>query len=396
MRFPICALAQFTLGRLAGKMNAVGQKAKTAQSQRSELDGLVEYLKMAAEANGPAAVQSVSAVEPAARKLTGARRASLKDAIDRYRSSRNNLRTMMIEVEAARKDIVDSTKTLESRVLAEKKIGTQREKEQQEGNLQDLEEKRAGANKILQGFIDFSGALINPAEGWSKALISAAAFVGNHIQDMAFGGTYAQQIAVVRAKISDLTQSIKGIESTQAFVDIEAATAKLQSAQLRLEARLNALAGAVSETEVAQDDLQEALRKLGKRGAQAANALTEGATIIEIGNEAITKSQVQQHALEALKAAIADTSKQTEYYIRMLDHNNSNLSTDRRVWARDAAIQNMQAARSWGAWVTAELQHLAEAQKFLMARSYQTSYTEGIDTALADIRLTKQPEVQTF
>jgi exonuclease VII small subunit len=381
---------------LRSKMNAVGKQAGVTRTTRSELSGLVEYLKMAADVSGPADVQAISAVDASARKLTGAKRVSLETSIDRFRTSKNALKTIMIDVEAARKDIVDSSKTLESRVISKKKIDTQREKEKQEANLQDLEAKRDSANKILQGFIDFSGMLINPAQGWSKALVSAAALVGNHIQDMALGGTYAQQIAAVRAKISDLTQSIKGIEDAQALVEIEAATAKLQSAQLKLEARLNALAGAINETEVAQDDLQRELRKFGKRGAGAADALTAGSNVIEIGSEAITKSLEQQHALEVLKGLIADTLDQTEYYIRTLEHGNSNLTVQERSWARDAAIQNMRAARSWDSWVNAELQHLSEEQKFLQARSYQTSYTDGIDQALEDIRMTKKPSLQVL
>jgi chromosome segregation ATPase len=238
--------------------------------------------------------------------------------------------------------------------------------------------------------------LINPAAGWSKALVSAAAMVGNHIQDITLGGTYAQQIAAVRAKINDLTQSIKSIEDAQALVEIEAATAKLQSAQLKLESRLNALAGVVNETEVAQDDLQRELRTLGKRGGGAADALTAGSNVIEIGNEAITKSLSQQQSLEALKARIAETSKQIEYYIRMLEHENSNLTVQERSLAREAAIQNIRAARSWDSWVTAELKHLAEEQKFLQSRSYQTSYTDGIDQALEDMRLTKKPRLQVL
>jgi chromosome segregation ATPase len=381
---------------LRSRMIEVGQKAQAARTTRSELSGLVEYLKMAADVSGSADVQAISAVDSSARKLTGAKRASFEASIDRFRISKNVLKTMMIDVEAARKDIVESTKTLELKVLGKKKIDTQREKEKQESNLQDLEAKRDSANKILKGFIDFSGMLINPAAGWSKALVSAAAMVGNHIQDITLGGTYAQQIAAVRAKINDLTQSIKSIEDAQALVEIEAATAKLQSAQLKLESRLNALAGAVNETEVAQDDLQRELRKLGKRGGGAADALTAGSNVIEIGNEAITKSLSQQQSLEALKARIAETSKQIEYYIRMLEHENSNLTVQERSLAREAAIQNIRAARSWDSWVTAELKHLAEEQKFLQSRSYQTSYTDGIDQALEDMRLTKKPRLQVL
>jgi hypothetical protein len=80
----------------------------------------------------------------------------------------------------------------------------------------------------------------------------------------------------------------------------------------------------------------------------------------------------------------------------MLEHENSNLTVQERSLAREAAIQNIRAARSWDSWVTAELKHLAEEQKFLQSRSYQTSYTDGIDQALEDMRLTKKPRLQVL
>jgi hypothetical protein len=142
---------------LRSRMIEVGQKAQAARTTRSELSGLVEYLKMAADVSGSADVQAISAVDSSARKLTGAKRASFEASIDRFRISKNVLKTMMIDVEAARKDIVESTKTLELKVLGKKKIDTQREKEKQESNLQDLEAKRDSANKILKGFNRFFG-----------------------------------------------------------------------------------------------------------------------------------------------------------------------------------------------------------------------------------------------
>jgi hypothetical protein len=372
---------------LRGKMNAIVRQGSNAQKKRSELEGLVEYLKMAADANGPAAARSVSAVRSTAKGLTGNRRESLEAAIDKYDTSKPNLRTIMSEIEAARSTIVASTKRIESKVLGKKLIETHRAEEKTKGDLEKLEEKRAGTNKILSGFISFSAMLIDPTKGWSTALMSATSMVGNYIEDLTLGGSYAEQIDTIRGKLTALTRSIQGLEDAQALADIDEAAALFQAAQKTLQARLEELVGAVYAAEVAQDDMQRELRKLGKRGALAAEALSEGSAVIEIGNEAITKSMAQQSALESLKADIAYTFKQSDDYRRMLEHEGTNLSIEQRSWARDAAIQNVRAAQSWDRWVTAELVHLAEDQKFLSARSYQVGYEQGVEAALKKIRL---------
>jgi predicted nucleic acid-binding Zn-ribbon protein len=382
--------------RLRGDMRAVVQQSKSIQVKRGELDGMIEFLKIAAETNGPADVQALKAIEPTTRKLTGRRRVAFEGGVDRYRTSMNNLQTMMLEVEAARKDIVESSKMLESQVLAQKKITTQRDKEDQEGKLADLQAKRDKANAIISGFIDFSKLLINPAEGWGSALKAAAGLVGNKIQDMALGGSYAQQIAAVRENISGLTDKIKGIEDAQALSNIESATAKLQGAQIRLEARLNELDGAVAQTEVAQDDLQEILRGFGKKGAQAASVFSAANVVTEHSNDAIEQSLAHQQALEALKEKIASTTDQASYYIDILEMGNNNLSREQRGWAHDAAITNIRAARSWDTWVNQQLEQLKRDQAFLMQRSFQESYDEGIDDALKDMRLNIRPHVEVL
>jgi chromosome segregation ATPase len=376
---------------LRSRISSVVKQGGQARTKRDELDGLVEHLKMAAEANGPAAAKSVASIYPKAKRLHGEGRDSLEGAIDKYNSAKPHLRALMSRVEGARSRITESTKTLEAEVLGKELIGTRREKEDQEGKLKELEDNRASANAVLTGFINFAKILSDPAQGWSTALSTATSMVGSYIQDLALGGTYAQQIAAVRDKIERLTQSIKGLEDAQALAKIASAAAKLAAAQHDLAAALSELQGAVRAAEAAQDDLQEELRKLGKPGTQAANALDEGTTVVEISNEAIAKSLDQQGALEVLKEDIEYTFRHALRYREMLDGNESNLKGNERAWARDAAIENVRAAESWKRWVETELAHLGQAQKFLTGRSYLAGYEKGAEEALQDIRMGRKP-----
>jgi len=375
-------------------MRAMPRLGRIATAKRRPLDGLVEMLRMAAEANGPQAAKTVAGVGSAAKRLPGGRRRSLKGAIDRYRATKPRLRSLMSEIEGARAGVIESLKVLESKSIAQDRLKTGREKDKAVEDLKNWEEKRKDAIHVLEGFVDFATTVIDPEKGVTAALDKAKGLVGNYIKDLAFGGTYAEQIKRARDKVQELTAKIQGLEDQQAVIDIEAAAAGLQRAQGTLQSRFDLLPALVYEAETAQLDLQKELGGMGKSGQAASAALDEGTAVMEAAEEAALKSKSLRDSLLSVRAGAKKLVDDSNRYRELLETGRGTLSNtvgegtpaEQRAWARDVLVQNVRRAGEWTTWLQREETDLDKIDAFIRKGSYRTGYEGGIETSLGQVR----------
>ena len=360
-----------------------------ARSKRGDLDAQVEYLTMAADpkaGSGQQAVKDVAAAGTEAKRLSKGRKEDFKDTIDKYNTTKPRLRSLMIEIESARQTIVEKTRTLESKVFARDIKAAQREEAKTAQEVADLQEKKASANKALDEFLGFAMMLADPKQGWTSALDAAAGHVGSFLKDLAFGGTYATQIAAAQERLADIRRRIVSLEDGALMAEIEAATAALNAARLTFQAKVEALKGLVYEADSSQEDLQERLGGLGKKGQAASRSLSEGSAVIEIGNEAIARSVELRNGLSELESHITRVATQANNYRQRIDDGLGDLRGNERAWSRDAAIKQVRNAGAWTQWVKDEMAHLQKAQDFLTAGSYRTPFEEGVENELTRIR----------
>jgi hypothetical protein len=375
-------------------MKAMPRLGRIARAKRKPLDGLVEMLRMAAEANGPQAAKTVAGIRSAAKRLSGGRRRSLKGAIDRYRATKPRLRSLMGEIEAARAGVIESMKILESKNLAQDRLKTGRDKDKAAEELKKWEDKRQSAIHILEGFADFATMVIDPEKGITTALDKAKGLVGNYIKDLAFGGTYAEQIKTAREKVQALTEKIRGLEDQQALTEIEAAAAGLQRAQGTLQSRFELLTALVYEAETAQLDLQKELGGMGKSGQAASEALDEGTAVMEAAEEAAQKSKSLRDSLLSVRTGARRLVDDSNRYRELLEAGRGTLSRtvgegtprEQRAWARDVLVQNVRRAGEWTAWERREETELDMLEAFIRKGSYRTGYEIGIETSLGQVR----------
>jgi hypothetical protein len=374
-------------------MRALPRLGRTATEQRKPLDGLVEMLRMAAQANGPQAARTVAGIRKAAKHLSSGRRRSLKGAIDRYKATKPRLRNLMSEIEAARKGVIEHTQGLESKIIAQERLKTGREKDKAVEDLKAWEEKRKDAIHVLETFVDFATTVIEPEKGITTALDKAKGLIGNTIQDFAFGGTYAEQIKKAGDKVKELTAKVQGLEDRQAVADIEAATAGLGRAQATLQSKFDLLPAVVYEAETAQLDLQSELGGMGKSGQAASAALDEGTAVLEAAEEAALKSRSVRGALLSVRGGARKLVDDSTRYRELLEAGRGTLSntvegtpTEQRAWARDVLVENVRLAGRWTTWVQGQEAELDKIDDFIRQGSYRTGYETGIETSLGDVR----------
>jgi hypothetical protein len=374
-------------------MRALPRLGRTATEKRKPVDGLVEMLRMAAQANGPQAAKTVAGIGKAAKRLSGGRRRSLKGAIDRYRATKPRLRSLMSEIEAARAGVVESTKLLESKSIAQDRLKTGREKDKAVEDLKSWEEKRKDAIHVLETFVDFATTVIEPEKGIMTALDKAQGLVGNYIKDLAFGGTYAEQIKNAGDKVKELTAKVQGLEDRQAVADIEAAAAGLQRTQATLQSKFDLLPGVVSEAETAQSDLQTELGGMGKSGQAASAALDEGTAVLAVAEEAALKSKDLRGALLSVRVGANKLVDDSNRYRELLETGRGTLSNtvegtpeQQRAWARDVLVGNVRLAGQSTSWAQGEEAEVDKIDEFIRKGSYRTGYETGIETSLGKVR----------
>ncbi|HEX6676331.1 MAG TPA: hypothetical protein VF486_15055 [Actinomycetes bacterium] len=374
-------------------MRALPRLGRAATEKRKPVDGLVEMLRMAAQANGPQAAKTVAGIGSAAKRLSGGRRRSLKAAIDHYNGAKPNLRSLMKDIEGARQGVVEGMKVLESKGIAQERLKTGREKDKAVEDLKGWEEKRASAIHVLETFVDFATTVIEPEKGITTALDKAQGLVGNYIKDLAFGGTYAEQIKNARDKVQELAVKIQGLEDRQALADIEAAAAGLARAQSTLESKFELLTRYVYDAETAQLDLQKELGGMGKSGQAASAALDEGTAVLEAAEEARLKSKDLRGALLSVRGGARKLVDDSNRYRELLETGRGTLSntvegapTEQRAWARDVLVQNVRLAGRWTSWAQGQETELDKIDDFIQKGSYRTGYQEGIETSLGKVR----------
>jgi len=286
-------------------------------------------------------------------------------------------------------------KILESKTIGQDRLKTGREKDKAVEELKDWEEKRKDAIQVMKGFVDFATMVVDPKQGIASALDKATGLVGNYIEDLAFGGTYAAQITAARDKVQALTEKVKGLEDQQALTEIEAAAAGLKRAQATLQAELKLLPGHVYEAETAQLDLQKELGGMGKSGQAASEALDEGTAVMETADEAAQRSRSLRDALLSVRQGAKKLVDDSTRYRELLETGQGTLSgtveegtpREQRAWAREVLVQNVRRAGEWTAWLSKEEAEVDKIDAFIHAGSYRTGYEEGIEGALGKVRM---------
>jgi len=244
----------------------------------------------------------------------------------------------------------------------------------------------------MKGFVDFAieggkGFVEGGPVGAGKNILKKAVSLGGDLlQDYAFGGSFGEQIQAAQAKVSALTARVEQLSDQVDVARVGEATAKLASAQKRLEAQFQGLESKVYEAETAQLDMEDLLKRLGPKGAQAAELLSIGTAVNEMASEAIQQAVAYGDVIDGIRQRARHAAKTFNHIREELDAGLGGLSGADRQTAREIAVQNVRASYTYEKWVDGEQKWLAETQNFLKAGRYRTSYEAGAEQGLRTIR----------
>jgi len=374
----------------------IAESASKAAERRNTLAALVDGLRSHAAnetlkpSERPEAV--FATLKGPATHLSDRRSAQLTTAIDRYNKAKPELRQALGEIEAQRSSIVEATQGLEAALAVKEGHATEKEREKAKGDLEALVAKREEALKIMKGFVDFAieggkGFVEGGPVGAGKNILKKAVSLGGDLlQDYAFGGSFGEQIQAAQAKVSALTARVEQLSDQVDVARVGEATAKLASAQKRLEAQFQGLESKVYEAETAQLDMEDLLKRLGPKGAQAAELLSVGTAVNEMASEAIQQAAAYGDVIDGIRQRARHAAKTFNHIREELDAGLGGLSGADRQTAREIAVQNVRASYTYEKWVDGEQKWLAETQNFLKAGRYRTSYEAGAEQGLRTIR----------
>ena len=143
---------------------------------------------------------------------------------------------------------------------------------------------------------------------------------------------------------------------------------------------LEGLVSTVDQTEVAEQDLHEAMTAMGSKGAAAAAALDEGSNVLDMGNDATRKLPGVRLLLDNTDDAARAWSDQAGQYLAALEQGVPGLDANQRAWARDAVIAHRRQAEQWRTWAKDEATKLAVSEAYLGKGSFRERYTKGVET----------------
>jgi predicted nucleic acid-binding Zn-ribbon protein len=348
------------------------------------LDGQMESLHMAADANGAAAVKQVDGLKSAMANLSGPKQEKVKAAMDHYIAAEPKLRATMLRVESGRKNIIAKTDEMRAAVAHQKGQEAKQDEKKAEKDLGDLQEKKKQTTEMISTFIDFAKILANPEEGFSKALSKGESMVGSTITDMALGNTYVEQIAAAQQRLSALQSKVESLEDEEVMARVSGAVAELDKARTDLEATLTDLQGATNDAAIAESDLEKELGGLGKAGKAADDAIDEGDAMVQTGNDAAALSHDLRERVDGMDERIHRIERGIDRYEEMMDH--ADLSSDDATDDHQSVVQDRRASTAWSDYIKRQEKDLNEADAFIAKGSYRKPYQEGIDSALTKVR----------
>jgi hypothetical protein len=347
---------------------------------------------------GAAAAKAVGGIGAEVDRLGTADRLKLAGRIDAFDTKRTAVRVTTTNIKSANSAVQESLKKLESATLSQSITTAKHDKVDAEKNLQDLKDKQDSTLKILNQFLDFSSMLIDPKKGWGAVLSTAKGMAKEWAKDEAFSGIDATAIAAATNKIAVLTGKIRTLEDQKAMADVAAAALNLQSAQRTLEGLLEQLRLDVRSAESSQHDLDLQLRRSGRAGRAAAEAINDTTNVIQVAADATARSQALGSALRQLDSRSARLADGARKYREALASGLGTLSeatgggtpAQQRAWARDALDGLIAPTKSWDAWTANQLVSLGADDEYVKNGAYRTGYVGegGIEDSLHGVRKT--------